>query len=100
MPKKRVLKRLPRAKKAMILREAEVKGLTAEQVEKKYGVSKWTFYGWRKRLPKSAARAVAGSQAAASSEAAIRRELRAVLPGVLRQEIAFALAGIFAKRAR
>jgi transposase len=100
MPKKRVLKRLPRAQKAMILREAEVKSLTAEQVEKKYGVSKWTFYGWRKRLPKSAAREVAGPQAAAPSEAAIRRELRAVLPGVLRQEIASALASIFAKRAR
>jgi transposase-like protein len=100
MPKKRVLKRLPRAKKAMILREAEVKGLTAEQVEKRYGVSKWTFYGWRKRLPKSPARGGAGSQAAAPSEAMIRRELRAVLPGVLRQEIAIALASIFARRAR
>jgi transposase-like protein len=100
MPKKRVLKRLPRAKKAMILREAEVKGLTAEQVEKKYGVSKWTFYGWRKRLPKSAARGVVGSQAAAPSEAAIRRELRVMLPGILREELARALGSIFAKRAR
>ncbi len=100
MPKKRVLKRLPKAKRAMILKEAEVKGLTAEQVQKKYGVSKWTFYGWRKRLPKTAARVGAGPQTATLSEAAVRRELRAVLPGILREEIASALAGIFAKRAK
>jgi transposase-like protein len=100
MPKKRVLKRLPKAKKAMILKEAEAKGLTAEQVEKRYGVSKWTFYGWRKRRAKSPARAGVLPLAAAPSEAMIRRELRAVLPGILRQEIAIALAGIFAKRAR
>jgi transposase len=84
----------------MILREAEAKGLTAEQVEKKYGVSKWTFYGWRKRRAKSSARAGVLPLAAAPSEAAIRRELRAVLPGILRQEIAIALGNIFAKRAR
>jgi len=100
MPKKRVLKRLPSAKKAMILREAETKGLTAEQVEKKYGVSKWTFYGWRKNRPVPVARGTAQMKVAAPSPAMLQREIRAVLPGILREEIASALAGIFAKRAR
>lgn len=101
MPKKQVLKRLPSAKKAMILKEAEVKGLTAEQVERKYGVSKWTFYGWRKsRATSKPARGAVSFKAAAPSAGAIQKQLRAVLPGILREEIAIALASIFAKRAR
>jgi transposase-like protein len=101
MPKKRVLKRLPRAKKAFILREAEAKGLTAEQVEKKYGVSKWTFYGWRKNRAKSpAARGAVGYEGAVLTSVALQRELRVMLPRVLREELARALGSIFAKRAR
>jgi hypothetical protein len=68
-------------------------------VEKKYGVSKWTFYGWRKNRPRPAGR-VAQVQVVAPSQAMIQREIRAVLPGILREEIAIALAGIFAKRGR
>jgi len=101
MPKKRVLKRLPQAKKAMILREAAAKGLTAEQVEKKYGVSKWTFYGWRKGRAKSKpARGAVRSQAAAPSAGAIQRQIHAVLPGILREEIARSLGALFGKRTR
>jgi len=103
MPKKRVLKRLPSAKKAMILKEAAAKGLTAEQVEKKYGVSKWTFYGWRKQTGTARgplSRQASQANVAAPSQAALQKQLRAVLPGILREEIASALAGIFAKRTR
>jgi len=99
--KKRELRRLPAAMRSRILEEARTKGLTAEQVQKKYGVSKWTFYGWRKNRAKSpAARGAMRREAAVLDSVALQRELRAVLPGILREEIASALAGIFGKRAR
>jgi len=101
MPKKKTIQVRPRAERARILAEAEAKGLTAEQVEKRYGVSKWTYYGWKKRSAKpSVARGAVQYKAAGPSADVIRREIRAVLPGILREEIASALAGIFAKRTR
>lgn len=92
--KKRQLKRLPAAERARILTEARTKGMTAEQVQKKYGVSKWTFYGWRKRTPKTKG-AVGRVATVAVNEQALRNELRAVLPGILREELARALGGVF-----
>ncbi len=102
MAKKRHLKRLPAAMRARIMAEAQTKGLTAEQVQKKYGVSKWTFYGWRKRAVKGRAGAGrgAGRVSVALNENALRDELRSVLPGILREELARALQGVFGARKR
>jgi transposase-like protein len=96
--KKRQLKRLPAATRARILAEARTKGLTAEQVEKKYGVSKWTFYGWRKRTGKARTgfgRAAGRVATVAVSQQTLRSEIRAVLPGILREELARALGSVF-----
>jgi len=103
MSKKRTIKVRPRAERARILAEARAKGLTAEQVEKRYGVSKWTYYGWKKRTGTRVATTVRGAvqfKAATPSAEVIRREIRAVLPGILREEIARTLGTLFAKRAR
>jgi transposase-like protein len=40
-------KRLSAAERARILAEAKANGWTADQIAKKYGLSKWTVYGWR-----------------------------------------------------
>ncbi|MBM3320552.1 MAG: hypothetical protein FJY73_07740 [Candidatus Eisenbacteria bacterium] len=96
MPKKRkARKALPRADRMKIMAEAKAKGLTATQVEKKYGVNKWTYYGWMKRSGKPKAARARGPIAAKGAGAdLLRREIRAVLPGILRDELARAFAGI------
>jgi transposase len=99
MPKKRQIKVRPRAERARILAEAKAKGLTAEQVAKRYGVSKWTYYGWKKQGGKSTG-VVARSAAKGPTAEMVRREVRAVLPGILREEIARALSGLIGKRVR
>ena len=103
MPKKRTIKVRPRAERARILAEAKAKGLTAEQVEKRYGVSKWTYYGWKKRAGTPKAKVVPGavqSKATGLSPDVLRKEIRAMLPGILHEEIARVLGSMLRKRAR
>ncbi len=47
--KKKTQKRLTRTARAQILATAKANGWTADLVAKKFGVSKWAVYGWRKR---------------------------------------------------
>ncbi|MFH1833810.1 MAG: hypothetical protein ABH877_02195 [bacterium] len=101
MPKKKTIKVRPRAERARILAEAKAKGLTAEQVEKRYGVSKWTYYGWKKRAARPVAKVARGAvqfKAAAPSAGAIQREIRAVLPRILREEMARAFGAMLGKK--
>lgn len=78
----------------------ESKSLTADQVAKKYRVSRWTVYGWRKRMgrrgTRGAGRASANTKGAIAS--AIRSEIRAALPGILRDEIARAVTSMLRNR--
>lgn len=99
MAKKRVARRISRDMRSRILATAKAEGLTAAQVEKKFGVSRWTYYGWRKRG--SNVRGVSGRAGRTTGRTMgmgaglIRAEVRATLPTILREEIARALAGIF-----
>lgn len=103
MPKKKrkAAKTVSPAMRTKIMAEAEGKGLTADQVAKKYGISKWTFYGWKQKISGPAARKTRGSGAktAAIDPKMLRTEIRAVLPGILREELARAL-GVLAKGKR
>ncbi len=102
MPKKRKLKRVSRSERAKILGEMKSKGLTAERAAKKFGVSKWTIYGWRKRAGKGKTGALGARRQGANTKgitaSAIRSEIRAALPAILREEIARAFAGVFGTR--
>jgi len=51
--KKKVLKRSSAQEKGKILAAAAKHGWTAAQVEKKFGVSRWTYYGLRGRTAKT-----------------------------------------------
>ncbi len=77
--------------------------MTAAEVEKKYGISRWTFYGWRKRTGpgRSSRRAysVRGNNTGGSVET-LRSEIRAALPGILREELARAFGSLFQGQGR
>ena len=83
------LKRVSREQRAKILAVADQKGLTAQQVEEKFGVSRWTYYGWRKRKGPKTARIRRPTRGAATSGTCTcncAADLEAMLPGLIRRE--------------
>lgn len=103
MPKKKTRKTITASQRKKILADAKAKGLTAEQVARKYKISKWTYYGWKKGTAKPAtgkARKSVQSKTTVVSSKILRSEIRAVLPGILREELARALGTIIKKRTR
>ena len=104
MPKKKPTKRITRANRAEIMATAKAKGWTAEQVARKYGVSKWTYYGWKKRgsggaktttRPGNTGRKTSGASGTREiTPAALQSEIRAILPTLLREEIYRTLMGV------
>lgn len=111
MAKKHAPKRLTREKRNEIISIANSKGLTAEQVEKRFGVSKWTYYGWRKRSASMRRAATTtrnttrttrttGGTTAAMSPRALREELRTMLPAMVREEVTRTLADLVGRTAR
>ncbi|MFN0152706.1 MAG: hypothetical protein ACKVU1_18540 [bacterium] len=113
MAKKTAPKRLTRAQRNEIISIANSKGLTAEQVEKRFGVSKWTYYGWRKRSASTRRAAAAttarntarttratGGTTAGMSPRALREELRTMLPAMVREEVTRTLADLVGRTMR
>jgi transposase len=110
MAKKHAPKRLTRAERNRIISLAESQGLTAEQVEKKFGVSKWTYYGWRKRSAGTRGGTTTrgngrrGGKAAVARAAmttrSLRHELQAMLPALVREEITRTLADLVGRTSR
>jgi transposase-like protein len=84
-----------REERAKILATAEKRGWTAAEVEKRYGISRWTFYGWRKRTGPGRSRRETTLRGGAVKGDVLRAELRAALPGILREEIARAFGMLF-----
>lgn len=111
MAKKRGPKRLTRAERNRIISLAESQGLTAEQVEKKFGVSKWTYYGWRKRSATTRGTSTRGATArrggktnagmsTTTTTRALRQELQTMLPALVREEITRTLADLVGRTSR
>ena len=94
MAKKRIARRVSRRMRAEILATAKSEGLTAVQVEKRFKISRWTYYGWRKRRGPAGRGRLAATRG--GSSAAIQAQIRAALPTILREELARALAGLMA----
>ena len=93
--KRKSRKRLSRSARAKILAEMKKSGMTAKQIGRKYGISPWTVYGWRKRPSGKAGRRAKGSgRAAGIGSAALRAEIRAALPRILRDELARAITSM------
>lgn len=83
------------AQRSTILAAARRDGLTALQVQKKFGVTPVTYYSWRKKQGISAKRgrgAAAGNAGAAGDfsrqvREEVRAKVRAILPGIVRNEV-------------
>ena len=88
-----------------ILNAALKEGLTALQVQKKFGVTPVTYYSWRKkkgikgprgRRPASAA-LVGGGDVSAQVRAGVQARVREILPTIVRDEVARYLDSLFGK---
>jgi len=94
------------AERAKILAAADRDGLTALQVQKRFGVKPVTYYSWRKATKRSGAKRAArrGVPAGIGLVGQLRTELRAriaeMLPEIIRSEVAAALGALEGKRKR
>jgi hypothetical protein len=74
-----------------ILNVARRDQLTAEQVQKRFGVSRVTFYKWRGPVGRGRRPYATGRVDATAIERDVRAMVRRALPGIIRQEMDFAL---------
>jgi len=89
-------KGLSRADRAKILADMKSSGLTAQQAAKKYGISHWTIYGWKKsrnagKSGKPAKKSGAKRTAAKSStrpSGSLGETLRPLIAQIVREELA------------
>jgi transposase-like protein len=89
----------PAKRRAAILAEAKTKGLTGNDVAKKYGISMMTYYNWRKKagaVVGHAGKRVAATTSRSGSTGEMRRvikeRVRLVAPAILRDEVMAYLA--------
>ena len=117
MAKKATRRRYTDAEKKKILATAKKENLTGADVQKRFGIAQLTFYRWRGpvRGPKARAARAGGltraaaavgrtaGRAAASLDAIreeVRSGVRAVIPNVIREEVANYLGEILGRRKR
>jgi len=88
-----------------ILAAARKEGLTAAQVQKKYGVTPVTYYSWRKKSGLAARRGgvmvgTAGRGAALTGQvrAVVQTRVRRILPIIVRNEVSAYLNELFLPR--
>jgi transposase-like protein len=99
-------KRYTPAQRSEILAAAQKQGLTAAQVQKKFGVTPVTYYSWRKKSGAAGRRGrrgpgrPAGAGVAGQVRTEVQSRVRAMLPGIVRQEVNTYLDSLFGKGAR
>ncbi len=98
-------KQSTKAERARILAAADREGLTAPQVQKRFGVKPVTYYSWRKAskgrgtVSRGAiAGAVAGVSLVDEVRAALRAQIASLLPEIVREEVEAALLGRIPRR--
>ncbi len=91
---KRTRKRYSQEQKKNILAAAQKEGLTALQVQKKFGVTPVTYYSWRKKSGVARRRGrPAGAAAGARGDLAsvvrgeVQTRVRSMLPDIVRGEV-------------
>ena len=90
--------------RSTILAAARKDGLTALQVQKKFGVTPVTYYSWRKKTGISARRAGFtaalgnGTDLTGQVRAEVQTKVRQMLPGIVRHEVSAYLNEIFSAR--
>lgn len=90
-------------RKAEILAAAKKDGLTGTQVRKRFGISTLTFYRWRgpvrgkkkRGRPVGSKNRVGGVKVNVSAvRNAVRAEIKKLLPGIIREEVAAFLKAV------
>jgi transposase-like protein len=107
-PKPRALrKQSTKAERARILAAADRDGLTALQVQKRFGVKPVTYYSWRKAgkkvgasLKPAAATQFGSIDMSGEVRKVLRTQIAMLLPGIIASEIAELLGGISTKKRR
>lgn len=106
---KRPRKTYTAQKRAEILSAATKDNLTANEVHKRFGVTPVTYYSWRKkqglvgrrgRRPSLLTQVGADSAIAAQVRDGVQHKVRAVLPGIVREEVNRYLTALFAAHAK
>ena len=91
-------------KRAEILSAAQKENLTANDVKRKFGVTPVTYYSWRKkeglvgrrgRRPSLLTQSGSGNQIAVQVRAGVQAKVRAVMPGIVREEVTNYLNTLF-----
>jgi len=95
------------AQRTTILTAAQKDGLTAAQVQKKFGVTPVTYYSWRKktgvavrrgRRPGGARVTFGGGDLGSQVRAEVQSKVRQILPGIVRNEVSTYLDTLFGGR--
>ena len=99
---KRPRKSYTEAQRQEILNAALKDGLTALQVQKKYGVTPVTYYSWRKkkgikgpRGRRPAGVVTGGGELSAQVRAGVQAKVREILPAIVRAEVSSYLDTLF-----
>ena len=98
---KRPRRRYSTVAKARILKVAAAESLTAQQVQARFGVKPVTYYSWRKKAKlarkRDSLRVVRGETFAGVVRESVQERLRAMLPEIVRSEVAAFLSKVFKK---
>ncbi len=94
-------------RRTSILAAAKKGGLTAAQVQKKYGVTPVTYYSWRKKTGITARRGGAtrvarraGGDITSQVRSEVQNKVRQILPEIVRREVSSYLDSVFGGRTR
>jgi transposase-like protein len=91
MPKPRRGERYTEVFKKKVLAVAQRERLTAEKVQRRFGVSRVTFYKWRGPVGRGRRPGAPGRVDVRALERQMRDMVRSVLPRIIREEVAAAL---------
>jgi transposase-like protein len=91
MPKPRRGKRYTDVFRKKVLAVAQRERLTAEKVQKRFGVSRVTFYKWRGPVGRGRRPGAPRRVDVRALERQMRDMVRSVLPRIIREELAVAL---------
>ena len=85
-----------------ILAAAAKEGLTALQVQKRFGVTPVTYYSWRRKYGVRGIRAASAARRGVNLESQVRSEVQArvrqILPDIVRSEVSHYLDSLFGSR--
>ena len=108
MPKARRKRTLySNQRRTTVLAAAQKEGLTANEVQKRFGVTPVTYYSWRRKYGVGARRGggapvmrACGGNLEQQVRSEVQAKVRQILPGIVRNEVSSYLDTVFRTRGR